>query len=485
LETASAAAAGYDQNDNRQRWLRYIDEASDRDDPTTIATVFSIAKKHGWRGWSPAVVTLPGNTGSTVVATTTPATGLKVTFGNIPHRQWLYGVDLVRGEITMLASPGGVGKSSLAIGIAVSIATAMALLDEKIYGSKLTALYVNAEDSTTEMRRRIWAFCLKHSVAEQDLGRFLLVGADDSRTQKISFMRSDKGNFVLDDVGIAHLEALIDELRPDVIVLDPLVALCGGGNLNDNAGMSLVMRALKRLANKFDCAILLLHHTRKGGDLSHAEAIGGASAIVNLARRAIMAVPMTTEEATKLGVLPSERSSYFKTVTSKSNLAPNTPDTPWYKLCNITLPNPEPPTYLSGDGVQAVTRVRLPLFTKASTGDDNKIRRAILDTIDGGKIIDGQPFQYSPNITGAKNERALVDDAMTAAEAATVPHVWLEPDLRAVVTRAIGALKTDGWIVEEEIKAGRFRRGRALRVQWARTPWADKHTVPLPPRRAN
>ena len=29
-----------------------------------------------------------------------------ISFSSLPHRQWLYGVDLVRGEITVLASPG-------------------------------------------------------------------------------------------------------------------------------------------------------------------------------------------------------------------------------------------------------------------------------------------------------------------------------------------------------------------------------------------
>ena len=49
---------------------------------------------------------------------------------------------------------------------------------------------------------------------------------------------------------------MLEAVKPDLVVLDPLLAFCGGGNVNDNAVMALVMRALKRLANKFDCAIL-------------------------------------------------------------------------------------------------------------------------------------------------------------------------------------------------------------------------------------
>jgi hypothetical protein len=55
LDEASQRAPGYDHDENRQRWLRYIDEAFDRDTPITIATIFDMAKRHGRPGWSPPI----------------------------------------------------------------------------------------------------------------------------------------------------------------------------------------------------------------------------------------------------------------------------------------------------------------------------------------------------------------------------------------------------------------------------------------------
>jgi hypothetical protein len=302
------------------RWESYVDGASDGDGPITIATVYDTAHKHGWQGWVPSVttpaperVTFNGNASCGFGPAAPLKSGLKVSFSGIAHRHWLYGIDLVNGEITVLAAPGAAGKSSVAIGMSVCVATGKDLLKEKIYGQGLTSLYINAEDSGVEMRRRVCGFSLQHGLSEQDLDRFLLLGADDWRTQRISFLRTEKGASVLNEEGIAFLESLLAELRPNLLVLDPLIALCGGGNLNDNAAMSLVMRALKRLASRFDCAILLLHHTRKGGDLNSAEAVGGASATVNLARCALMVIPMTAEEAPKLGLLPSERRPHTPT----------------------------------------------------------------------------------------------------------------------------------------------------------------------------
>ena len=70
----------------------------------------------------------------------------------------------------MLASPGGIGKSSLALAIAASVATGKELLGTSIYGDNLKTLYINAEDSRTEMLRRLWALCLEHGLSEQDSG---------------------------------------------------------------------------------------------------------------------------------------------------------------------------------------------------------------------------------------------------------------------------------------------------------------------------
>src|SRR5246127_3596209 len=90
-----------------------------------------------------------------------------------------------RGEITVLGSPGGVGKSSLAIGMAASIAAGKELLGEKIRGSGLKCLLINAEDSTDEIRRRVWAFCLAHCVAEHELDRLYVAGADHPSVQRL------------------------------------------------------------------------------------------------------------------------------------------------------------------------------------------------------------------------------------------------------------------------------------------------------------
>jgi hypothetical protein len=184
---------------------------------------------------------------------------------------------------------------------------------------------------------------------------------------------------------------------------------------------------------------------------------------------------MTEDEATNLGILPSERVRYFKLVDAKTNFTLKSLDNPWYRLHSVALPNAEPPIYPNGDNVQAVVRVTLPLPKTASEmADDRKIQKAILDLVDHGKLINGERYPYSPNVTGHQNMRALLDDALTAVADATQSRQWPPGDLRAVVHAAIDKMRGIGWLYEKKIEKGRFHGSAALHVEWRNTPWSKQ-----------
>jgi RecA-family ATPase len=344
-------------------------------------------------------------------------------------------------------------------------------------------LYINGEDSRAEIARRLWAFCQEHKISEQDIARLSVAAADDPRVQSMSFLHANERATIVNDDGFRSLQAALETLRPDLVVVDPLVVFCGGGNMNDNAVMSLVTRKLKGLAVRFDCAILIVHHTRKGrstGDNSaeDAERIGGAAAIVNLARRALMPVTMTEAETKAYpSVLPSERLKYFKLADVKSNLAPLSAEAPLYELTTLELANAEPPTYPNGDRVQAVKRAHLTRqkATSALGPEQLVIRFELMKLIGRGLTIDNEKAPYSPNSSGSNKKRAILDDAMSAVEEATPDREWLSKDLRAAVERELEAIKRDGWAIVEKIKGGRFSSLERM----VGPPWCRKRSRSL------
>jgi len=392
-----------------------------------------------------------------------------ISFSNIPHRQWLIAPDLLRGEITLAASPGGVGKSSYAAAQSVSAATGKPFLQKKIYSGPLKVLYINGEDSREEMLRRIWAICQHHCINEAELFRLQLFGVDDWQVQSLTFLSNEKFGQSVNQAGMDIFETLLQEIAPDLVVIDPLIAFCGAGNMNDNAAMGSVMKSIKRLANKFKVAMLILHHTRKGADISTSDSIGGASSIVNLARRALQFASMTAEEAAQNRILPSERASYFRIVASKSNLVPASVNTEWYRLCSIVLPNACPPIYPNGDNVQAVEAVVLPLLASKYGAAEQIIFAAILKVVEQGKNIDGERHPYSPSLSGAANKRSLLGDA-TAASLLATQSSWSSNDIAAIVRRCVKSMISDGRLVVELIPDGRFRRGTGLRTKAGALP---------------
>jgi hypothetical protein len=120
--------------------------------------------------------------------------------------------------------------------------------------------------------------------------------------------------------------------------------------------------------------------------------------------------------------------------------------------------------------VQAVVRLQQQSVT-GSTGssDDQKIRRAIIDIVKRGKLINGVSYPYSPTAAGADNARVLLHDALVAASAATAPRQWIPGDLEAAVESSIKVLKKEGILVSRNMKElmrhpGSFRKAKGLQI---------------------
>jgi hypothetical protein len=230
--------------------------------------------------------------------------------------------------------------------------------------------------------------------------------------------------------------------------------------------MSQVLMRLKLLAKNHCCAVLVVHHTRKDGDLTNTDAIGGASAIVNQARVAMMVARMTPDDAKQFkGVLPSELWRYLRIVDAKTNLAPPTGDAQWYQLVSIELPNAEPPTYPHGDSVQVVDKVDPAQLcgSPASSATDDAAKRAIL------KAAHSANPRFSPSSKGG-SPRYILKGVLDAVRKATGVQ-WSDRDLAKHVDALVREMTGAGWLRVEEVKvAGNPRQG--VVVNYGLTPWA-------------
>lgn len=328
----------------------------------TIATLIHLATKAGadlsvWRSQSglsdklqPPAFVNPAEEKKAIGA---------VPVGKLPEtpqkRQWLHGEDIVRGAVSLIVAPGARGKSSWLIALALACASGRSLLGSKVFGGPLRVLYINAEDPLNELALRVRAAMVHHTLNEADVPGLFIGGADNI---SMTLIKADRTGPVIDQAGWSTLNCEIERCRPDVVILDPLVALTGGASLNDNAAAAILMRELVALAARKKIAIMVAHHSAKGRDISSAEAAMGAASIVNLARISLAIEPLAEDDAAKLGVPPWEAKSVFRVIGAKQNLSPPNNESKWFRLTSVTIDNAEPPTYEKGDAVGVVEKFK-------------------------------------------------------------------------------------------------------------------------------
>src|SRR5271170_2089341 len=138
----------------------------------------------------------------------------------IPPRPWLYGTILLRGFITVTVAPGGVGKSQMAMAIALSVASNKAFLGHHIH-KQVNAWILNLEDPLDEMDRRLAALMIHHNIYINDVQNKLFMNSGRDRSLVVAKLGDDGSTVVFPDK-----EAIIQKGRAaqiGLIVVDPYI----------------------------------------------------------------------------------------------------------------------------------------------------------------------------------------------------------------------------------------------------------------------
>lgn len=299
----------------------------------------------------------------------------------IRPRQWVLGTTALSGALSVLIGPGGVGKSALAIAMAISISVGRGICGDFVFRRR-RALIISLEDDADELKRRIAAAMQRHDIARGEVDGWLDVATVGDGA--VIAKATPKGELVPGEL-FERLRAEIVEKQIGMVVIDPLIH---AHELDENSSrdMGYLARLLVRLAVETGAAILAVHHTRKGGAQGgDADSARGSSALVNAARTAATVSAMTESDAGKLLVPEEERRSVVRFDSAKANMAP--PEkAKWFRLVSVPLGNSDE-VYKSGDKVQAVETWTPPDVFRDD--DLQEAMSAILDEIDKG-LPDGE-----------------------------------------------------------------------------------------------
>jgi hypothetical protein len=258
---------------------------------------------------------------------------------DIPKRPWIAPGRPLRGSVTLVTGPPSGMKSSLMLAWGCSLALGIDCGRFHPVTAGASIVY-NVEDNATEQRRRLSAAARQFGAKPADIaGKVIRTGPSGVGTL---LTRDDAGR-VHFTPAMNRLEHLIIQHKVDVLFVDPLSELHTSEE-NDNGAMRVIVARFRELAVKYNIAVCILHHTRKGGagsagDLDIAR---GASAIIGAVRVALTLCGMSEDDAKAFG-LPIDtlaRSHYVRLDDAKQNYAAVL-DAEWFEKVPHPLDNGE------------------------------------------------------------------------------------------------------------------------------------------------
>ncbi|MCZ6714155.1 MAG: AAA family ATPase [Deltaproteobacteria bacterium] len=161
--------------------------------------------------------------------------------------------------VGFLAGHPKLGKTWLALDLALSVATGTPCLDTFAVAEPGEVLIYLAEDPPMMVRQRLAGLC-RHRGLDLDTVAVHVITATSLRLD----LENDR----------RRLEEVVQRLKPRLLVLDPLVRLHRRDE-NHSGEISELLSFLRELQRAHALAVLVVHHMRKGGARCAGQALRG------------------------------------------------------------------------------------------------------------------------------------------------------------------------------------------------------------------
>lgn len=285
----------------------------------------------------------------------------------IPRRQFLYGFELRRKQVSATIAPGAAGKTTLKVGRALCMVTGKDMLGHSVWNGPHRVALWNLEDELEECEKTVHAFMKLWNLSGEDLdGRLFINGSDSVGASGLKLAVEDNYNGFKLQRPVS--EALIEEINRlglDYLDVDPFVS-SHAVDENSNQAIDAVAKEWLRVAQTANpdaggCAIGLAHHIRKttAAEFTASDA-RGAGAMINAARSCLVLQRMNKDQAELLQIEECDRKRYFSVYDDKNNKAPPALEAEWYEFVSVGLGNADVGSDGPEDSIGAIQRWKVP-----------------------------------------------------------------------------------------------------------------------------
>lgn len=174
----------------------------------------------------------------------------------VPVRSYLDGRSLMpQRNVILLSGDGGMGKSLLALQLAIACATGSKWLDMEVVAGGV--LYLSAEDDVDELKIRVKEICAAEGIDQHDA--YTLQIAPMAGLDATLAVENPKTRTLMVTELYRRLDLTLEASTPVLLILDNQ-ADTYGGNESHRSQVKHFIGMLRRLALKHDCVVLLLSH---------------------------------------------------------------------------------------------------------------------------------------------------------------------------------------------------------------------------------
>lgn len=258
-------------------------------------------------------------------------------FSTIPKRDWVMGRRYMSDFMSLLISPGGMGKSMLSIADALAIASGRPLTGETVHKKGPVWIY-NTEDPLDEIKRRVAAAAVHFELSKEDLQNVFI---SSGRDRPIILVQNNDDRVPV--FNMPNIKWLINELNARQCVhmlIDPFVK-CHAVNENDNMAIDKVAQALQLVCSRTKVSMCVVHHTSKSGSKTAGDqnASRGASSLVAAARIAHTLTNIPIEEGKRLKIAEDKVKWFVRLDDAKANMSPPDAGIRYFERVSVELPS--------------------------------------------------------------------------------------------------------------------------------------------------
>lgn len=180
--------------------------------------------------------------------------------------EFIWNKMIVKGNLNIIEGIGGTGKSFLTDWLVSAITNGYKMPFSDDYFKVGNAIIQNAEDD----------------IDGTTLPRLIANGAN---LEKVGYINEEEKAFNIKQ--LKRLEEKIINFKPEIVILDPLTSYLSGINMYVANEVRDVLKPLKELAQKHNCAIVFIMHLNKGSGSAINRTLGSID-FVSIARSVLL-----------------------------------------------------------------------------------------------------------------------------------------------------------------------------------------------------